>query len=217
MWLQVRDIYKHLSEARASCARPLQVITATATVTSAVDRLGRGLMGRHVRIDANKQKVTQVEEGEADEESAGEQEGSGEEDDEAREAREDRGKAAERAREKADASASFVIPKQLVQNYMVVTCKLRLPALVSFLRTHGKGCKSVVFTSTCDSVDFHHQLFKEAKWIGAWIHPWATAADRFLCAQERPCHGLIRQLPLPQTGDALTDFPALLESVCCRE
>lgn len=59
----------------------------------------------------------------------------------------------------------FSTPRQLVQYYMSVTQKLRLPALCSFLRARARE-KVVVFMSTCDAVDFHHELFRRAAWPG---------------------------------------------------
>jgi len=54
-------------------------------------------------------------------------------------------------------------PKQLQQFHMLVTCKWRLAALVSFLRTHTHQ-KIIVFFSTCDSADFHALLMRDAEW-----------------------------------------------------
>lgn len=54
-------------------------------------------------------------------------------------------------------------PAQLAQYFMIVTCKWRLAALASFLRLHQQQ-KVIVFLSTCDSVDFHSLLFREASW-----------------------------------------------------
>ena len=51
----------------------------------------------------------------------------------------------------------------LSQYYMMVTCKWRLAALCSFLKQH-RNKKVVVFFSTCDSVDFHSMLFRQASW-----------------------------------------------------
>ena len=59
----------------------------------------------------------------------------------------------------------FSIPRQLVQYYMNVTQKLRLPALCAFLRAHA-GEKVVAFMSTCDAVDFHYDMFRRAVWPG---------------------------------------------------
>lgn len=64
-----------------------------------------------------------------------------------------------------DAAEEFSTPRQLVQYYMTVTQKLRLPALCAFLRARARE-KVVVFMSTCDAVDFHHDLFRRAGWPG---------------------------------------------------
>lgn len=57
-------------------------------------------------------------------------------------------------------------PQQLAQYYMNVTCKWRLAALMSFLRTKvgEEKLKVMVFFSTCDSVDYHALLLREAQW-----------------------------------------------------
>ena len=45
-------------------------------------------------------------------------------------------------------------PRQLAQLYMVVSAKLRLSSLIAFLSARAaKGERTVVFMSTCDSVD----------------------------------------------------------------
>ena len=51
----------------------------------------------------------------------------------------------------------------LRQYYMMVTCKWRLAALLSFLQIHKKK-KIVVFFCTCDSVDYHAMLLREMEW-----------------------------------------------------
>ena len=52
-------------------------------------------------------------------------------------------------------------PRQLAQLYMVVSAKLRLSSLIAFLSARAaKGERTVVFMSTCDSVDYHYALFK---------------------------------------------------------
>ncbi|KAL7451746.1 hypothetical protein ACHAWC_007003 [Mediolabrus comicus] len=51
-------------------------------------------------------------------------------------------------------------PRQLAQLYMVVSAKLRLSSLIAFLAARASaGERTVVFLSTCDSVDYHHALF----------------------------------------------------------
>lgn len=70
----------------------------------------------------------------------------------------------------------FSTPRQLVQYYMSVTQKLRLPALCAFLRARSRE-KVVVFMSTCDAVDFHHDLFRRAGWPGDTPAPAPDAAE----------------------------------------
>eukprot|EP00559_Dactyliosolen_fragilissimus_P002548 CAMPEP_0184866982 /NCGR_PEP_ID=MMETSP0580-20130426/24569_1 /TAXON_ID=1118495 /ORGANISM="Dactyliosolen fragilissimus" /LENGTH=1085 /DNA_ID=CAMNT_0027366963 /DNA_START=32 /DNA_END=3289 /DNA_ORIENTATION=- len=64
---------------------------------------------------------------------------------------------------KTTSSAGFELssatPRQLTQLFMIVSAKLRLPALIAFLAARVKrGERVVVFMSTCDGVDFHHKL-----------------------------------------------------------
>ena len=50
-------------------------------------------------------------------------------------------------------------PRQLAQLFIVVNAKLRLVSLIAFLSARAsKGERTVVFLSTCDSVDYHHAL-----------------------------------------------------------
>jgi len=52
-------------------------------------------------------------------------------------------------------------PQQLTQLFMVVSMKLRLPALVAFLTTRiAHRERMVVFMSTCDAVDFYSKLLQ---------------------------------------------------------
>ncbi len=74
------------------------------------------------------------------------------------------------------ATEEFSTPRQLVQYYMSVTQKLRLPALCAFLRARSRE-KVVVFMSTCDAVDFHHDLFRRAGWPGDAAAPSPGAAE----------------------------------------
>lgn len=71
-------------------------------------------------------------------------------------------RASKGANEESDRGVEFstATPKQLTQHHVVVSSKLRLTALVSFLTTRvTKKERIVVFMSTCDGVDFHHKLF----------------------------------------------------------
>jgi len=57
-------------------------------------------------------------------------------------------------------------PRQLAQLYMVVSAKLRLSSLIAFLSARAaKGERTVVFMSTCDSVDYHFGLFNAMECI----------------------------------------------------
>ena len=152
----------------------LQVLAASATLNPALDRFGRELLGEHVRIDAKtgtvKEVAATVEEDEAEEEEGGKEGGNGD-DEEGGGEEEEGGRHRKSNADIAHAAGAeggerFTTPEQLVQQYMVVTCKLRLPALACFLRVHAHTHKTVVFFSTCDSVDFHHALFKAARWPG---------------------------------------------------
>ena len=143
---QVREIVGRLRGGGGQ--QPLQVLAVTATLAGAIDRFGRELLGDHVRIDAKTGTVRAMAAGAAA--PAGGAAGGGEVE----------GKA------EAEAEEAFTTPVQLVQQYMLVTCKLRLPALVAFLRVHAGSHKTVVFFSTCDAVDFHHALFCGCAWPG---------------------------------------------------
>ena len=58
---------------------------------------------------------------------------------------------------------SLGAPAALHQYTMIVSAKWRLSALIAFLRLH-KHEKIMVFMSTCDSVDFHSLLLRDATW-----------------------------------------------------
>jgi hypothetical protein len=62
-----------------------------------------------------------------------------------------------------DKNSDVAAPAQLAQYFMMVTCKWRLAALMSFLRTHSEQ-KVVVFLSTCDAVDYLSLLLREMVW-----------------------------------------------------
>ena len=62
-----------------------------------------------------------------------------------------------------DKNSVIEAPAQLAQYFMMVTCKWRLAALLSFLRTHSDQ-KVVVFLSTCDAVDYLSLLLREMEW-----------------------------------------------------
>ncbi|RDD46190.1 putative ATP-dependent RNA helicase DDX31, partial [Trichoplax sp. H2] len=56
------------------------------------------------------------------------------------------------------------IPSELQQHYVVIPAKLRLISLISFfIHSHKKNkkTKSIVFLSTCDSVNFYYNILNE--------------------------------------------------------
>ncbi|KAJ3068062.1 hypothetical protein HDU99_003304, partial [Rhizoclosmatium hyalinum] len=58
-----------------------------------------------------------------------------------------------------DAEEMFTVPEQLKQTYVLAPAKLRLVSLVAVLRKIAlkeKPFKAILFTDTCDSVDFLH-------------------------------------------------------------
>ena len=51
-------------------------------------------------------------------------------------------------------------PRQLAQLYMIMSAKLQLSSLIAFLVARAaKGERTIVFLSTCDSVDYHNAQF----------------------------------------------------------
>lgn len=73
------------------------------------------------------------------------------------------GQVAKKSRIVLGKNESIEAPAQLNQYFMMVTCKWRLAALISFLKSH-QNQKIIVFFSTCDSVDYHGLLFRETSW-----------------------------------------------------
>ncbi|KAJ3031033.1 UNVERIFIED_CONTAM: ATP-dependent RNA helicase dbp7 [Siphonaria sp. JEL0065] len=63
-----------------------------------------------------------------------------------------------------DDEEMFTVPEQLKQTYVIVPAKLRLVTLVAVLRqisshaTKNHPFKAILFTDTCDSVDFLHHI-----------------------------------------------------------
>ncbi|CAM9857342.1 unnamed protein product [Ascophyllum nodosum] len=147
-----------------------QTVLVSATLDKGVSRLATILLSKYLRVDADKNFVESVDESGSVKHVSG-----------VRETPEMKtGSAKQTAAQGAvlstngstegevNAAASveeFSIPRQLVQYYMNVTQKLRLPALCAFLRAHA-GEKVVVFMSTCDAVDFHYDMFRRAVWPG---------------------------------------------------
>eukprot|EP00929_Paragymnodinium_shiwhaense_P109493 TRINITY_DN7595_c0_g1_i1.p1 TRINITY_DN7595_c0_g1~~TRINITY_DN7595_c0_g1_i1.p1 ORF type:complete len:843 (-),score=213.25 TRINITY_DN7595_c0_g1_i1:171-2699(-) len=61
-------------------------------------------------------------------------------------------------------TVEFVAPKRLTQWYVELQCKERLPALIASILSRAKGKKAIIFFSNNHSVDFHHDIFLEARW-----------------------------------------------------
>jgi len=220
---QVREIVEKLrtgreggSSGQEEARARVQVLAASATLTAALDKFGCELLGQHVRIDAKTGTVVDVdvaatpgggEMGATDGEGGG-QDGRpiGGKDDavEGRKGENLPGDATPNATS-SEMSDHFTTPVQLIQQYMVVTCKLRLPALISFLRVHAKSHKTVIFCSTCDSVDFHYALFETrlegnergADKIGKSSHtlPSEDAAEQPLLGSDMPVYRLHGNIP----------------------
>ncbi|CAM9445827.1 unnamed protein product [Discosporangium mesarthrocarpum] len=138
-----------------------QTVMVSATVTKGVSRLSAGLLGSHLRVDADRQNVESVDDDGVAQllASAGSTPPSMVPSATAKIG------GTEEAKPVEGAADVFNTPRQLVQHYTLVTQKLRLPALCCFLRAQA-GKKVVVFMSTCDAVDYHYALFASAQWPG---------------------------------------------------
>ncbi len=140
---QVQSILQLIETNRQSVAdsatplRTLQSIMASATLPPEIKSLGASFFGGgHVVLDSTTKKIVNVPNSLLTE---------GE----------------------TDESQQFETPKQLVQLHMVVPQKLRLVALCAFLRRLSiskNNMKAIIFFSTCDSVNFHHDLLQKAVW-----------------------------------------------------
>ncbi|CAM9817094.1 unnamed protein product [Ectocarpus sp. 12 AP-2014] len=143
-----------------------QTVMVSATLDKGVSRLSAALLSNHIRVDADTNVVESVDEAGKVKHISGERRASSSK---AKAGRNDvHGGDDGLPSQGTDGSANteeFSTPRQLVQYYMTVTQKLRLPALCAFLRARAAE-KVVVFMSTCDAVDFHHDLFRRAGWPG---------------------------------------------------
>lgn len=132
---------KALQSKKCQRLEQLHTILASATLTPAVGRLAGSLLGDHVYIDADRKHMENSTK-QALMTRIANPDAQGRDDEEAN---------------------TFSAPVQLRQYAMVVTCKWRLPALAAFIKQHSNE-KMIVFMSTCDSVDFHMLLMREARW-----------------------------------------------------
>lgn len=115
--------------------------------------------------------------------------------------------------ESPEEGRAFSMPTQLRQHYCVVEQKHRLVALAAFLRlralktaqarsksaddtdaTGAATCKIIVFFSSCDSVDFHHELFTRLKLPSELARGSTDAAQRkFVPLELLHIHGARKQ------------------------
>jgi len=144
-------------------------LMASATITHALKRLAMPIMGgeKFFFVDADNKSIDVISTI-ADLQTVGQKKNTtkaGTEDDLGAEGGSDSVPAQNRKEGGSQLAAAEAMdaPKQLQQFHMLVTCKWRLAALVSFLRTHSHQ-KIIVFFSTCDSADFHALLMRDAEW-----------------------------------------------------
>ncbi len=139
---QVQDILQLIETHRRSAAESaapctLQSIMASATLSPEVKSLGASFFGDgHIVLDATTNKILNVSHSSV-------------------------------IKNETTESQQLETPEQLVEFHMVVPQKLRLVALCAFLRrlsVRERNIKAIIFFSTCDSVDFHHDLLQKAVW-----------------------------------------------------
>ncbi|CAM9233969.1 unnamed protein product, partial [Scytosiphon promiscuus] len=149
-----------------------QTVMVSATLDKGVSRLSAALLSKHIRVDADANVVESVDEAGKVKHISGDRtalskgknsNGAGGSQNDA--AGNPAGGVHGTGNANGAGAEEFSTPRQLVQYYMSVTQKLRLPALCAFLRARSRE-KVVVFMSTCDAVDFHHDLFRRAGWPG---------------------------------------------------
>ncbi|CAM9274882.1 unnamed protein product [Ectocarpus sp. 6 AP-2014] len=143
-----------------------QTVMVSATLDKGVSRLSAALLSKHIRVDADTNVVESVDEAGKVKHISGERGASSSKTKTRRNEVHGGGDGLPSQGTNGSANTEeFSTPRQLVQYYMTVTQKLRLPALCAFLRARAAE-KVVVFMSTCDAVDFHHDLFRRAGWPG---------------------------------------------------
>jgi len=136
---QVRSIHKHLvgeHQAVKAKKRPVQIMLASATLSPGVRRLAEFCLRKDAFwADAGSEGIEGLSESRVGDTSDG---------------------------------VKFSVPSTLTQWYCIVPCKERLVSLISAILsrvTAGSGHhKAMVFFSACASVDFHHDLFTDARW-----------------------------------------------------
>lgn len=91
------------------------------------------------------------------------------------------------------ANKEYVLPVQLVQKYVKVSCGLRLAVFLSILKhlfEKEASQKVVVFFSTCDGVDFHYSVIREFKWHPTDLQQESEVVDQsFVRCKTFQLHG----------------------------
>ncbi|CEM03227.1 unnamed protein product [Vitrella brassicaformis CCMP3155] len=75
-------------------------------------------------------------------------------------------------------SVAMDLPTHLHQYYVEVTCKTRLVVLMALLLQKCQSGKVIVFLSSCDSVDYHHELLSTIRWPSLKALQGRSAAAR---------------------------------------
>lgn len=109
-----------------------------------------------------------------------------------------------------DTAETFQFPQQLSQSFVMVPCKLRLLAIVSVIRSWlRRGVhRAMLFFSSCEAVEFHHQLLSTLTVDGEQVLPCALhRLHGDLPAAER--HSVFREFCRGESGMLLcTDVAA---------
>ncbi|XP_020577754.1 DEAD-box ATP-dependent RNA helicase 17 isoform X4 [Phalaenopsis equestris] len=95
----------------------------------------------------------------------------------------------------SEATENYILPSQLIQRYVKVSCGSRMVLLLSIIKSLFEKAGSqkvnlhiVVFLSTCDAVDFHFFLLKEFKW-SANPHQEMDLRSTFITCNAFRLHG----------------------------
>lgn len=98
-------------------------------------------------------------------------------------------------------------PRQLAQLYMIVSAKLRLSSLIAFLVARAvKNERTIVFLSTCDSVDYHHALFTSMTSILGDDDEESSEKDRGIFGNACPIYKLHGDIPHNKRLSTLQSF-----------
>eukprot|EP01135_Chromosphaera_perkinsii_P003213 Nk52_evm20s238 gene=Nk52_evmTU20s238 len=145
----VMKIMEEIKKSHATCAR--QTLLFSATIDERVNSLSKTLMTspKYIRVSSDQEAIAKNDKKTENEGKKGE---------ELFEATEENG-----LDELVDQETKkYKIPNSLKQFVMMTPAKLRLVALTSLVKAN-KSAKTIVFMATCESVDFHYDLFTKAE------------------------------------------------------